>query len=243
MRRTVKIDPADVVPQADAVFASLAIPAPDAKTEALLQEALRLFRSLAQPAGLYAMIGVHQFGAIYEGQRRNEALTPLEEIFPKAEALALFAATVGREASARIRELFDARHFALASVLDAVASEATEVAADIVQRAFGKDLAEGNEVGSWIALLRYSPGYCGWHISGQRALFDALKPEEIGITLRESFLMEPLKSISGVIVAGPAGIHDFEDVYPFCADCRTRGCRERIRQIMKGRGDQPGRRE
>ena len=58
-------------------------------------------------------------------------------------------------------------------------------------------------------------------------------PDEIGITLRDSFLMEPLKSISGVVVAGPAEIHVFDDDYPFCEDCDTRGCRRRIRAILK----------
>jgi hypothetical protein len=76
--------------------------------------------------------------------------------------------------------------------------------------------------------LRYSPGYCGWHISGQRKLFDFLKPETIGISLRESHLMEPLKSVSGVVIVGPAGIHAFQDEYPFCERCKTHGCRERI---------------
>jgi hypothetical protein len=40
--------------------------------------------------------------------------------------------------------------------------------------------------------------------------------------------MEPLKSVSGVIAAGPAEIHDFEMTYSFCRDCVTKSCRERI---------------
>ncbi|MCK4414710.1 MAG: hypothetical protein KAY32_14345 [Candidatus Eisenbacteria sp.] len=84
-----------------------------------------------------------------------------------------------------------------------------------------------------LACLRYSPGYCGWNISGQRALFAALKPERIGITLRPSMLMEPLKSVSGVVVGGRPEIHRFADRYPFCADCRTHGCRERIRKVLE----------
>ena len=56
-------------------------------------------------------------------------------------------------------------------------------------------------------VLRYSPGYCGWHVSGQINLFNTLTPEKIGITLGESCLMNPLKSVSGVLVAGPPNIH------------------------------------
>ena len=178
-------------------------------------------------------VDAKQFAVIYRGEGRNEPATPLEEIFFKAERLALFAATIGHEVNVRINDLFGTRDFALASVLDAVASEATEIAADFVERAFRDLLREQGKADPSTRLLRYSPGYCGWHISGQRALFDALKPGEIGLTLRESYLMEPLKSISGVIVAGSGAVHDFEDNYPFCADCKTRACRERIRRIRE----------
>ena len=83
-------------------------------------------------------------------------------------------------------------------------------------------------------VLRYSPGYCGWHISGQRRLFDYLDPGQIGITLRESFLMDPLKSVSGVLIAGPREIHRFTDDYDFCDQCDTRGCRQRLRALYAG---------
>jgi hypothetical protein len=79
--------------------------------------------------------------------------------------------------------------------------------------------------------LRYSPGYCGWDITGQRQLFQALRPEEIGITLRESCLMEPLKSISGVLVAARPEDHRFDNTYPFCSACTTKTCRSRTAEM------------
>ncbi|MCX6843389.1 MAG: hypothetical protein NTX53_14035 [candidate division WOR-3 bacterium] len=84
--------------------------------------------------------------------------------------------------------------------------------------------------------LRYSPGYCGWDITGQRQLFQALRPEEIGITLRESCLMEPLKSISGVLVAARPEVHRFDNTYPFCSACTTQTCRSRIAAVEESRG-------
>jgi hypothetical protein len=68
-------------------------------------------------------------------------------------------------------------------------------------------------------------------VSGQRALFARLGPEQIGITLRESCLMVPLKSISGVILCGPTEIHEFDDDYSFCPACKTHSCRARIRSL------------
>jgi hypothetical protein len=40
--------------------------------------------------------------------------------------------------------------------------------------------------------------------------------------------MKPSKSVSGVIVTGPVAIHRFTPDFGFCADCTTKGCRERI---------------
>jgi hypothetical protein len=84
-------------------------------------------------------------------------------------------------------------------------------------------------------VLPYSPGYCGWHISGQRALFRHLEPERIGITLNTSFLMQPLKSVSGVLVVGDPRIHEFDNDFDFCAECATLDCRARIGSVS-GRG-------
>jgi hypothetical protein len=65
----------------------------------------------------------------------------------------------------------------------------------------------------------------------QGKLFEFLRPREIGITLRESYLMDPLKSVSGVVLVGPREIHEFEMDYSFCAECRTPSCRARINTI------------
>ncbi len=86
----------------------------------------------------------------------------------------------------------------------------------------------GGPIPAGSVFLRYSPGYCGWDITGQRKLFRALRPEEVGVTLRESCLMEPLKSISGVLVAARPEDHRFDNTYPFCSACTTQTCRSRI---------------
>jgi cobalamin-dependent methionine synthase I len=178
---------------------------------------------------MFAEVDRDAFGAIYVGEGRNAAETPLAGIFPRADRLALFAVTLGHDVGRMIGELFAAREFAVGSVLDAAASTATERAGDAVERRF---MERCGALRRGAASLRYSPGYCGWDMTGQRTLFAALRPGEIGIALRESCLMEPLKSMSGVIVAGPAAIHEFDDAYEFCADCRTRGCRDRIRRAV-----------
>lgn len=49
---------------------------------------------------------------------------------------------------------------------------------------------------------RFSPGYCGWHVSQQQRLFPLFEGETCGVSLTPSSLMIPIKSVSGVIGIG-----------------------------------------
>jgi len=234
VRRIVEIPLEEVVPTAEAVLRSLGGPSDrdaGARVEQLLREALEEFRAEAEPRGIYAGVDAVEFATIYAGEGDNEAPSPLLEIFPRADRLALFAATVGGQVSDRIAALFDEGSLALGATLDAVASEATELAGVHLDRVALEEARSEGTADADTRVLRYSPGYCGWNITGQRALFAALDPGAIGIELTASCLMQPLKSISGVMVMGPAEIHDFAADYGFCSDCRTKDCRLRIREL------------
>jgi hypothetical protein len=235
MKKTINISLDNIIPDKMAVLKSQGIP-PDIelpeKINVLLEKALDIFMKTCHPAGTISDISKNQFEEIYRGEGRNEAATPVAKIFPKAKKLTLFATTVGEELSRRISELFDNNDFALGSMLDAAASEATEKTGLYIEQYYKNTLANNNEISNDNAVMRYSPGYCGWHISGQKKLFEYLHPEEIGIILNESFLMQPLKSISGVMIAGPREIHEFEITYPFCDKCKTLGCRDRIKELL-----------
>ena len=55
----------------------------------------------------------------------------------------------------------------------------------------------------WRHTNRFSPGYCGWHVSEQKKLFPLFpSAEPCGIRLTDSSLMLPIKSVSGVIGLG-----------------------------------------
>lgn len=231
MEAMLDIPAAAVAPPEGAVLAALgysAGQAPDPRSLGLMSDALALLEELGEPKGMYAVLSPDRFARVYRGEGRNERPNPLEGIFPRADLLALFAATLGPKPGERIRELFEAREFALGAVFDAVASEAAEQAALVLEEHFL------SEIGSPARVLRYSPGYCGWDLSGQRALFGELQPKRIGLRLNDRCLMTPVKSISGVMVAGPAEIHEFENEFTFCASCRTKLCRARIRALREG---------
>lgn len=50
----------------------------------------------------------------------------------------------------------------------------------------------------------FSPGYCGLGLEEQKTLFSIVDGSVIGVKLWESCIMEPAKSVSGLIGIGPA---------------------------------------
>jgi len=227
---------ADVAPDRIEVLRQLGIPAGaevSERTEQLYGAATRLFAESVAPAGVLADVTPAEFEVVYRGEGRNEPNSPVADIFPRAEHLALFAVTLGPGVSETLSRTFGARDFALAYMLDAMASVAADAAADVVERQFEDALRDRGWTTPDGAALRYSPGYCGWDVTGQQRLFARLRPEAIGLTLTESCLMQPLKSVSGVILAGPRAIHRFPPTYDFCGRCETRTCRERLRALLE----------
>jgi len=236
MSRIIKIKQIDIMPAISAVLKYQGVPeemTPDLRTAALAEESISVLGRLARPIGILMDISREDFANVYDGEGKNEPDAPLGPILMGADKLALFAVTLGEEVCDEITRLFGTNEFALGSMLDSAASEATEMAAQAVEDDFLKTLVQNTPLESSKGILRFSPGYCGWHITAQRKLFGFLQPEMIGIRLRESFLMEPLKSISGVIVTGPKEIFYFDDDFSFCAECETHSCRDRIMAMIE----------
>jgi hypothetical protein len=238
MRQIIDITVDRIKPDPTGVFQSQGIPpgtSPPKKVKELYDSAEELFFQLAAPVGIIADISIEEFAEIYPGNGNNEPDTPLEHIFPRANHLALFAFTLGKEISREIQHQLKDKNLAKGYMLDTVASYCADKASEAAQIIFHDQLASKHQIPRSNRVLLYSPGYCGWHVSGQKKLFAYLKPEEIGIHLNESFLMVPLKSISGVLAAGDPQIHHFVNNYPFCKICQTHNCRERIKGLERTR--------
>jgi hypothetical protein len=203
----------------------------DETVEAILEEAVDQYRNLAEPAAMMKPVSKDDFADIYYGEGLNEDPSPVGDIFPRAYRMVLFAVTLGKNITGRIAKLFDENDFAEASMLDSVASAGADKAADVLESIYRDEIMKEYPGPDSAGVLRYSPGYCGWHISGQKKLFAYLRPEKIGIKLRESYLMDPLKSISGVIIAGPKEIHQFRNDYPCCEKCDDQSCIDRIEAL------------
>jgi hypothetical protein len=203
----------------------------DSRTRTMAEQAQAAYLRLSTPIGVTFDIAREEFHSLYRGEGSNAASTPLEEIILEAAALALFAVTMGERVSDEISRLFGQNDFAAGAMLDAAASTGADLAADEIERHCEHQWRSSRLIDDSMAVMRFSPGYCGWHVSGQRELFARLQPERIGIHLNDSYLMQPLKSVSGVIVAAPPRTFDIDDTFPFCGDCTTHSCRDRFNAI------------
>ena len=120
------------------------------------------------------------------------------EYMDKAQSIALFIATAGREFENWLEELHQQGDVWLTFLADAIGSEIAEATA----RAVSLDLEQvAGEKQQYIS-NSYSPGYCGWGVKEQQKLFSFFPPEPCGVRLTESSLMLPIKSVSGIIALG-----------------------------------------
>ena len=232
MREVFEVNPSQLLMATDSSIRGLeaheSSPA-GAAVQSIIDQSREVFIDRARPTGLYESLTVTDFEQIYRGRGDNDDDTPLEHVVEDAVSLALFAVTLGPAVSDRITALFDAGELAEGYILDQVASFAAD---ELAQIAGHRYQTASQRIG--LAVLPYSPGYCGWHVSGQRALFATLRPDEIGISLNDSCLMHPIKSVSGALVLAPIEAHEFSPAFPCCATCTTLDCQERI-STLRGR--------
>jgi hypothetical protein len=234
MRTVVRFDLEEAIAPESDVLRAQGLPhgsALPARVRATLDAAFEEFRGLAVPVGIVEDLPGEDFMALYAGEGCNPPDSPLPEIVRKAEALALYAATVGEPAGSRTSELFAEHDVALGYLLDTVASAAADRLSYLLAGRFADRLVAEGRPPEAAKVLPYSPGYCGWHVSGQRRLFARLHPDEIGVRLNDRFLMTPLKSVSGILVAGTADAHRFRADHPFCEACATHECARRMASV------------
>lgn len=134
-----------------------------------------------------------------------------------SEAYTLFICTSGTEYEAYLQRLKDNGDMVRVFIADALGSVIAEHCADQMEIC----LQESIDKLGWRHTNRFSPGYCGWHVSQQQLLFPLFGGQTCGVSLTESSLMVPIKSVSGIIGLGEkvrkleytCGLCDFKQCY------------------------------
>lgn len=195
------------------------------------------------PADIYEQMGYH--GVEPDEAIQREVLKVMEEVRPwlcprfcyqvvkelpafdmgkiilgqlcGSEAYAFFICTSGKEYEAYQHRLKDQDDMVRIFIADALGSVIAEKCADVMEAC----LQESIDKLQWHHTNRFSPGYCGWHVSQQQLLFPLFEGNTCGVTLTDSSLMVPIKSVSGIIGLGTkvrkldytCGLCDFKQCY------------------------------
>ena len=122
----------------------------------------------------------------------------IQKMLRHSEYFALFLVTAGPEPENLARSLLSEGNYLEGYIVDLVASTLVDQAADQVEEQVRQLMhARGMQITN-----RYSPGYCSWDVKEQQKLFSLFPDGCCGIQLSSSSLMDPIKSISGIIGAG-----------------------------------------
>lgn len=118
--------------------------------------------------------------------------------FRNSTEFALFICTAGQGISRRSQELLIGENPVLGYVFDVLGSMIVETAANQLQKEIKRIAVDKG----FAITNRYSPGYCKWSVADQHQLFSFFPANCCGISLSASALMNPIKSVSGIIGLG-----------------------------------------
>jgi hypothetical protein len=160
------------------------------EVEALLEECIFETSSLFHPRVCWCALPLAEAKQIQEISQIFTSSALLKHL-EDCTQIVIFAATVGIEIDRAITR-YNALSPAKALLASAIGSERIEALCDTFESALK---IEGAEIRP-----RFSPGYSDLPIECQRDIFSLLDcPRRIGLTLTESMLMSPSKSVSAII--------------------------------------------
>lgn len=190
-----------------------------AKRLSLLQER---FTRLVRPRVTYQELAIVRVGTdsiLLEGGVTLQS-RKMARALAGAHKVVAFIATVGAKVDQAIEDLMQDGKVANAYVGDALGSAAVEKLANSFQEHLDRKLsARGQTTGP-----RFSPGYCDWPLTEQHKLFKLVKASAAKVTLGETALMHPRKSISAIFgVYGKQAVPAMKNMIP-CLRCGKKNC-------------------
>jgi len=155
---------------------------------------------------------------------------PVIEVLRGAQEIVVAVCTIGTAVDEKVRDYqADKDHFK-AVMLDEVASWAV----DQIRKGLYVELEAELKNRGWRASTMLSPGESAWTVDDQRVIFDILDTSKIGVSLNDSCLMIPLKSLSMIMGIGtqPMGVEGLTNC-DFCSmqqKCRYYEARVKVQE-------------
>ncbi len=183
----------------------------------LFDEAVVLCERLMAPRVVYRSVPARLLPQLIEVEGERLRIPEIGRLWGRIDAVGAGICTIGDATELRVGALFESRELPLAVMLDSVASVAVESLAEyanglVCQAALGEGLKAAN---------RISPGYAGWDVADQAALFRLCPGGPIGVALNQACFMTPTKSLSFLVGLGPEAR---VDSFTQCRRCWMREC-------------------
>jgi hypothetical protein len=124
----------------------------------------------------------------------------ISKILQGSETAFLYIFTLGDEVDRIVQKERSSGDTLAAIIVDTITTSMLGLLGDCVGEIIKN---QGIKHPNWGSTCSYSPGQYKWTIEEQQKLFEMVDGKKIGVELNESFLMVPLKSISGVYGFGP----------------------------------------
>jgi hypothetical protein len=169
----------------------------DSETERLLEECIDEVLSLSKNSYVYDIFDIERSeeGMYLKGTKLFLKGEAIKGHLSKACKCAVMAVTLGLEVERRIA-LYTRTELTKGLVFDACAAAAVESLCELVQNEI-KNKAESM---GFDITARFSPGYGDFPIELQKEIINVLKAyERIGLSVNESSVMIPRKSVTAVI--------------------------------------------
>jgi hypothetical protein len=198
--------------------------------ENYLKEAISLAAKLPDIKAVYRVIDKPVFDekprTVKTGEFKfNVAKTVYAEL-QGSDQLAFFVCTAGKTICEKAAFYLKGEDPVYGYIFDLLGSAIVEAACYKMQSHL-KEVIESS--GSKIT-NRYSPGYCHWSVADQHKLFSLLGETPCGVSLTDSSLMSPVKSVSGIIGIGPdVRFREYQ-----CTLCLSENCA--YRRLRPGKG-------
>lgn len=166
---------------------------------------------------LFDEVSFHQAThEVYVEQVSFDVKKVVFNMLKRSSKVAIFVCTCGEAIHDLSRQYMQEGDLLKGYVYDMFGSLVVESGMDLIQVSLQAEMMnEGLKITN-----RYSPGYCGWDVSQQKKLF-SLFPEQFNfVQLTESCLMQPIKSVSGIIGIG----NDVKYNEYTCNICDSKNC-------------------
>ena len=135
--------------------------------------------------------------------------------------IVVLAVTIGAQLEDQVDANFSSGQYTQALLLDAAGSTAVEATANQVNQAINAQLSKLG----FFTLARFSPGYGDWDLAIQSELLPLTGGAAIGMTVTESSMLVPRKSITAVIGVHPEWLRNFpKDSLNDAIQCNLSNC-------------------